>query len=48
MVYNDEYFVIVILGGCTDYNEYAISLQDTRLFLQEDFNKILHKMYFLN
>ena len=36
---DDEYFVIVILGGCTDYNEYAISLQDARLFLQKDFIK---------
>lgn len=34
---DDGYFVIVIFGGHTDYNEYAISLQDAGLFLQKEF-----------
>lgn len=34
---DDEHFVIVILDGMADYNEYAISLQDAKGFLQKKF-----------
>lgn len=34
---DNEHFVIVILNGMADYNEYAISLQDARGFLQKKF-----------
>lgn len=38
--YIDEgHFVIIIFSGYTDYNEYAISLQDAKLFLQKEFFK---------
>ena len=39
---DDEYFVIVILRGMPDYNEYAISLQDARDFLKKDFLKKIY------
>lgn len=36
---DERNFVIIIFGGYTDYNEYAISLQDAKLFLQKEFFK---------
>lgn len=38
---DDEHFVIVILDGMADYNEYAISLQDAKGFLRKKFYKII-------
>lgn len=37
-----EYFVIIILNGMTDYNEYAISLQNAKGFLQKKFLKRIY------
>ena len=36
---DDGHFVIVVLNGLPDYNEYAISLQDAKGFLQKEFLK---------
>jgi len=36
---DNEHFVIVILDGMADYNEYAISLQDAKGFLRKKFYK---------
>lgn len=36
---DDEHFVIVIFSGRTDYNEYAIGLQDAKVFLKKIFYK---------
>ncbi len=36
---DDGHFVIVVLNGLPDYNEYAISLQEAKGFLQKEFLK---------
>lgn len=38
-IIDNKYFVIVILDGMADYNEYAISLQDAKGFLRKKFYK---------
>ena len=34
---DEEYFVIIVLNGIADYNEYALGLQDAEDFLKKDF-----------